>query len=68
MINKMFDLENDEVSNIEELENHLDFIFKMNNALLILNVKNDKLISMVNAYEYKNKNWCLFSLYVKKRI
>ena len=71
LIKDMFRNDNDKLANINEIENHLDFIFneeKDYNSFLILQIDDDKLISMINAYEYNNINhdWCFFSLFTKK--
>lgn len=71
LIKEMFENDDDKLANIDEIENHLDFIFNEayeNNSFLILQVESDKLISMINAFEYNNVNhdWCFFSLFTKK--
>ena len=71
LIKEIFERDNNKLANIDEIINHLDFIFNedyKNNSFLILQVENDKLISMINAFEYNNVNhdWCFFSLFTKK--
>ena len=71
LIKEMFENDDDKLANIDEIENHLDFIFNEdyeNNSFLILQVESDKLISMINAFEYNNVNhdWCFFSLFTQK--
>ena len=71
LIKIMFKNDNNKLANIDEIKNHLDFIFNedyTNNSFLILQVENDKLISMINAFEYDNVNhyWCFFSLFTQK--
>ena len=71
LIKEIFERDNNKLANIDEIINHLDFIFNedyKNNSFLILQVENDKLISMINAYEYNsiNHDWCFFSLFTKK--
>lgn len=71
LINKMFKEDNDKLANLQEISNHLDFIFNADynqKAFLILQIENDELVSMINGYEYDNirNEWCLFSLFTKK--
>lgn len=71
LINELFENDNNEIANTKEITNHLDFIFNKEynlNSFLILQIEKNKLISMINGYEYNNilKEWCLFSLYTKK--
>lgn len=71
LIKNMFENDNNKIANIDEIENHLDFIFNENyenNSFLILQVDNNELISMINAFEYNNvhHDWCFFSLFIKK--
>lgn len=60
--------DNSKLANIEMIEKHLNFIFTISNSLLVLLYDNDKLVSMVNGYEYNNINhdWCIFSLFTNK--
>ena len=71
LINKMFQDDNNKLANIQEISNHLDFIFNTDynlKSFLILLFENNDVISMINGYEYDNKNndWCLLALYTKK--
>ena len=67
LISEMFKDDNDKLANIQEITEHLNFIFHNNlNSFLILQLDNDELISMINGYEYSDKQWCLFSLFTKK--
>ena len=71
MINKLFLNDNSKIANIEEFTNHLEFIFNDdidNDAILILNIENNKIISMVNFLQHNNieNQWCLFSLFTLK--
>ena len=71
MIKELFKNDNSKIANIQEIENHLDFIFNKeidNDAMLILKVKNNKIISMINFLQYDNIDnlWCLFSLFTLK--
>lgn len=71
MFNELFKDDNSKIANIEEFLLHLDFIFSnetANDALLILNIKNEKIISMINFLQYNNIDnyWCLFSLFTLK--
>ena len=56
------------LANIEDIIRHLDFIFNVPNSLLVLLYDRDKLVSMVNGYEYNNINhdWCICSLFTNK--
>lgn len=55
-------------ANIDEISKHLDFIFNITNSLLVLLYDGNKLVSMVNGYEYNNiyRNWCICSLFTNK--
>lgn len=71
LIKEMFKGDKNKLANENEIENHLDFIFSnqfTNNAFLILQIKNNKLISMINFFEYNNclNEWCLFSLFTNR--
>ena len=70
MITSIFKDDNDKIANVEETMEHLDFIFSQekNEAFLLLDIRNDELICMVNFLEYNNvlKDWCLFSVFTKK--
>lgn len=71
LINELFENDDNEIANTKEITTHLDFIFNKEynlNSFLILQLEKNKLISMINGYEYNNilKEWCLFSLYTKK--
>lgn len=56
------------LANIDDISKHLDFIFNVPNSLLVLLYDDDKLVSMVNGYEYNNINhdWCICSLFINK--
>lgn len=70
LINQLFKNDNDVIANTDETVDHLDFIFsnENNDAFLLLNFENDKLVCMVNFLEYDNryKFWCLFSVFTLK--
>jgi len=71
LIDELFTNDSSKIANITEFINHLEFIFsnnQNNDSILILNIENNKLISMVNFLEYNNieKLWCLFSLFTLK--
>lgn len=68
-ISKLIKNDNSKIANIEEITNHLDFIFKWDNSILVFLFQDAELISMVNAYEYNVKlhEWCVFSLFTKYR-
>ena len=55
------------LANIDDISKHLDFIFNVPKSLLVL-LYDDKLVSMVNGYEYNNINhdWCICSLFTNK--
>ncbi len=59
--------DNSRIANLEEITNHLDFIFKGNNSILVFLFSGDELVSMANAYEYNDQlhEWCVFSLFTK---
>ena len=67
-INYLYENDDNKLANIDEIEKHLDFIFGCSNSLLVMLFNDDKLISMVNAYEYNNiySEWCIFLLFTKK--
>lgn len=70
MITSIFKNDDDKIANVEETMEHLDFIFSQekNEAFLLLDIRNDELVCMVNFLEYNNvlKDWCLFSVFTKK--
>ena len=71
MIKQLFKNDDSKIANTKELVNHLDTIFDKNidnDAFLILNIENDKIISMVNFLQYNNIEnlWCLFSIFTLK--
>ncbi len=70
MIEELFKDDNSSIANLEDTMNHLDFIFSNpnNQAFLLLEIIDGKLVSMVNFLEYNNilKDWSLFSIYTKK--
>lgn len=71
MVKELFKNDNSKIANLEEFLNHLDYLFNKdmaNDAFLILNTKNGKILSMVNFLQYNNIEnlWCLFSIFVLK--
>ena len=71
MIKQLFKNDNSKLANTKELIKHLDNIFDKNinnDAFLILNIKDEKIISMVNFLQYNNIEnlWCLFSVFTLK--
>lgn len=58
------------IADVEEIINHLDFIFAQpyNQAFLLLDITDKKLNCMVNFLEYDNivKDWCVFSVFTRK--
>ncbi len=60
--------DNSKLANIEDIKKHLDFIFNIPNSMLVLLYDDNKLISMVNGYEYNSiyHDFCIFSLFTKK--
>lgn len=71
LVGKMFEDDNNKLANMDEFKKHLDFIFSSlygNKAFLILFIVGEKLISMVNFFEYDsiNHNWCIFTLFTEK--
>ena len=70
LVEELFSGDNSSIANLEETIEHLDFIFSNpnNQAFLLLEIIDGKLISMVNFLEYNNilKDWSLFSIYTKK--
>lgn len=70
-IEELFKNDDSEIANITEFVNHLEFIFSdnyNNDSMLILNVENNKIVSMINFFQYNNIEnlWCLFSLFTQK--
>ena len=71
LIDEMFYEDYNKLANVNEIEKHLDFIFSneyTNNAFLCLLMDNEKIISMVNFFEYNNmlNEWCLFAVFTKQ--
>lgn len=71
LINELFKNDDSKIANIEEFTEHLDFIFSdshQNDAMLILNIEDGKIISMINFLQYDSIEnlWCLFSLFTLK--
>jgi len=67
-ISKLIKDDNSKIANMDEIANHLNFIFKFDNSILVFLFNDDELISMVNAYEYNTvvHEWCVFALFIKK--
>ena len=71
MVKELFKNEDSKIANLQEFFNHLDYLFSKdisNEAFLILNVKNGKILSMINFLQYNNIEnlWCLFSIFTLK--
>lgn len=71
MIKELFKNDDSKIANIKEITSHLDYIFSKditNDSMLILNIKNNRIISMINFLQYNNVEnlWCLFSLFTLK--
>ncbi len=71
LIDELFINDSSKIANITEFINHLEFIFSdnhQNDSMLILNIEEGKIISMVNLFQYNNVDnlWCLFSLFTLK--
>lgn len=68
-ISKLIKDDNSKIANMSEITNHLNFIFKFDNSILVFLFNDDELISMVNAYEYNMEfhEWCVFSLFTKNK-
>lgn len=71
LIEKMYEGDNNKLANLEEIKQHLEFIFSeqyANNSFLIFQKEDERLISMVNFFEYNNcsNEWCLFSLFTNQ--
>lgn len=71
LIDELFINDSSKIANITEFINHLEFIFSdnhQNDSMLILNIEEGKIISMVNFFQYNNVDnlWCLFSLFTLK--
>lgn len=60
--------DDNKLANIDDISKHLDFIFNVPNSLLVLLYDENKLVSMVNGYEYNNiyHDWCICSLFTNK--
>ena len=67
-INNLYQNDDCKLANIDDISKHLDFIFNIPNSLLVLLYDENKLISMVNGYEYNNihHDWCICSLFTNK--
>ena len=71
MIKELFKNDDSKIANIKKITSHLDYIFSKditNDSMLILNIKNNRIISMINFLQYNNVEnlWCLFSLFTLK--
>lgn len=71
LIENMFENDENKLANIDEFSEHLEFIFNKqlsNNAFLVLQIEDDRLISMINFFEYNNcsNDWCLFTLFTNR--
>lgn len=71
LIEKMYEGDNNKLANLEEIKQHLEFIFSeqyANNSFLIFQKEDERLISMFNFFEYNNcsNEWCLFSLFTNQ--
>lgn len=71
LIMDLFKNDDSKIANIQEFINHLEFIFSdnhQNDSMLILNIKEGKIISMINFLQYNNIDnlWCLFTLFTLK--
>lgn len=71
LIEELFKNDSSKIANITEFINHLEFIFSddhQNDSMLILNIEDGEIISMVNFLQYNNVDnlWCLFSLFTLK--
>lgn len=71
MIKELFKNDDSKIANIKEITSHLDYIFSKditNDSMLILNIKNNRIISLINFLQYNNVEnlWCLFSLFTLK--
>ena len=55
MIKELFKNDDSKIANIKEITSHLDYIFSKditNDSMLILNIKNNRIISMINFLQY----------------
>lgn len=71
LVEKMFENDNNKLANITDFKKHLDFIFSSaygNKTFLVLFILEEKLVSMVNFYEYNSleHDWCIFTLFTEK--
>lgn len=70
MIKNLFLNDDSKIANADETIKHLDYIFSNDNndAFLLLNIENNKLLCMVNFLEHNNikKEWSLFSVFTNK--
>lgn len=71
LVTELFKNDASRIANFEEFSNHLDYLFAKdmpNDSFLILNVKNGKILAMVNFLQYNNVEnlWCLFSVFTLK--
>ena len=71
MIKELFKNDKSEIANFKKIIIHLDFIFSdnhQNDSMLILNIEEGKIISMINFFQYNSLEnlWCLFSLFTLK--
>ena len=66
-IRELFKNDKSKIANLDEITNHLDFLFNDNlNSFLIFQINQGILVAMINGYEYDYKTWCLFSIFIKK--
>lgn len=67
-IKKLYLDDDNKLANIDYICKHLEFIFNVPNSLLVLLYDDDKLVCMVNGYEYNNiyHDWCICSLFTNK--
>ena len=71
MIKELFKNDKSEIANFKKIIRHLDFIFSdnhQNDSMLILNIEEGKIISMINFLQYNSLEnlWSLFSLFTLK--
>ena len=64
----LYQNDTNKLANIEDITRHLDFIFSIPNSILVLLYDDNKLVSMVNGYEYNSiyHDFCIFALFTKK--
>ena len=67
-IKLLYQDDTNKLANIDNITRHLDFIFSIPNSILVLLYDDNKLVSMVNGYEYNSiyHDFYICALFTKK--